>query len=87
MLETRVDVENETIEVIEIPTPPSSISASDMDQVISARLLDSDKTQLVDAPFSYEKKLEWRNYRKALRDISKDTGYPDVVLPDPPAET
>tara|TARA_A100000164_G_C21813595_1_gene726761 strand:- start:874 stop:1074 length:201 start_codon:yes stop_codon:yes gene_type:complete len=36
-----------------------------------AKLMNSDWTQLVDAPLTDSKKAEWVTYRQALRDITK----------------
>jgi hypothetical protein len=49
-------------------------------------LVDSDYTQIVDAPFTAEQKQSWATYRQALRDLSKDEKYPFVQLPTPPQE-
>lgn len=49
-------------------------------------LIDSDYTQIVDAPFTAEQKQSWATYRQALRDLSKDAKYPFVELPTPPQE-
>lgn len=61
------------------------------DQWIEVRILrnsllnSTDWTQLNDAPISEEKKIEWMNYRKALRDIPSNTVNPYVVeWPDAP---
>lgn len=50
------------------------------------KLLDStDWTQTGDQLLS--RKAVWSSYRKALRDITEQTGYPDnVVWPEPPAD-
>ena len=50
----------------------------------NAALADSDWTQLPDSPLSTAKKAEWRAYRKALRDITKAEGFPNVELPECP---
>lgn len=45
-------------------------------------LAECDWTQLEDAPFD---KQAWAKYRKALRDITKQAGFPgSVVWPVPP---
>ena len=41
------------------------------------RLAGSDWTQMPDCPLSDEKKIEWANYRQALRDIPQR--FPDDV--------
>ena len=40
-------------------------------QIRNEKLAESDWTQLPDSPLSEEKKLEWKNYRQMLRDITK----------------
>lgn len=48
-------------------------------------LSESDWTNLPDSPLSSEKKEEWKKYRQALRDITKQKGFPQkVVFPEPP---
>jgi len=51
---------------------------------IKQLLLESNETQLVDAPITYDKKLEWREYRKVLRELLTDPAFPNVVIPDKP---
>lgn len=43
-------------------------------------LLKSDWTQLPSSTLSPEKKAAWETYRQALRDITKQKGYPYEVL-------
>ena len=66
--------------VIETPAPPATA-----DQVRSQRdslLAASDWTQVADAPVN---KLAWSTYRKALRDIPSQEGFPhSVVWPKKP---
>ena len=46
-------------------------------------LKQSDWTQLPDAPV--ENKEAWQEYRQALRDITKQNGYPkNIIWPEPP---
>jgi hypothetical protein len=47
-------------------------------------LVDSDYTQLPDAPYTVEQKQVWATYREKLRNLSKDPNYPFVALPIPP---
>jgi hypothetical protein len=54
--------------------------------IIKDSLVDSDYTQLPDAPYTTEQKQEWASYRQALRDLSKNTEYPFVQIPTPPQE-
>ena len=51
---------------------------------IKQLLLESNETQLVDAPITYDKKLEWRKYRKVLRELLTDPAFPNVDIPDKP---
>ena len=66
-----------------------AIAAKDAEQAKSMRetrnqkLKDCDWTQLVDSPEG--NKLAWANYRQALRDVPKQTGFPwDIQWPDAP---
>lgn len=58
--------------------------------VVTARnrlLLATDWTQMNDAPLTGNLVLSWKNYRQALRDIPRQTGFPsNVVWPVPPAQ-
>ena len=63
-------------------------AAKDAEQAKSVReqrnqkLKDSDWTQVADAPVN---KTDWATYRQALRDISKESGFPwDVQWPNQP---
>lgn len=40
------------------------------------KLVESDWTQLADSPLTDEKKSEWAEYRKKLRDITDNPGFP-----------
>ena len=51
------------------------------DQLLSA----CDWTQLDDAPFATAGKLAWKIYRAALRDLTKQAGFPRTInWPTPP---
>lgn len=51
-------------------------------------LLESDWTQLADAPLTDANKLLWQTYREALQVIELSNANPDlIVLPDPPTFT
>lgn len=53
------------------------------DQARSRRrglLMDSDWTQLPDAPLTDEQKLAWGAYRQELRDITAQTGFPNNIV-------
>jgi hypothetical protein len=44
-----------------------------------------DWTQLPDAALTAQQKLDWADYRQALRDIPQDFGNPDdVIFPEAP---
>lgn len=51
-------------------------------------LQESDRTQLVDAPFTDSKKAEWATYRQALRDLpttySSATSFEEIIFPTKP---
>jgi hypothetical protein len=48
-------------------------------------IAECDWTQLDDTPLTNAKKLEWAEYRQALRDIPTQSGFPwDVVWPNKP---
>lgn len=80
------------IAVIEaLVTKPSLVAnVSNLAQYIRhtrARLLEAtDWTQMSDSPLDTVVKTQWANYRLALRDITKQNGFPTVVnWPIPPA--
>jgi hypothetical protein len=50
--------------------------ASDIRETRSAMLLQTDWTQVADAPVD---KIVWATYRQALRDITKQSGFPTNV--------
>lgn len=49
-------------------------------------LIQSDWTQLPDAPLTTAKKAEWKAYRQALRDLPETAGDGEVTWPTPPSE-
>lgn len=52
-----------------------------------ALLLSSDRTQLMDAPLSRAKRAEWAAYRRALRELPEQAGFPSAVIwPDAPGD-
>ena len=65
------------------PPPPSDKEVADQVRAERDRLLAaSDWTQVADAPVN---KLAWSTYRKALRDLPKQEGFPhSVVWPKKP---
>lgn len=51
------------------------------------KLYQSDWTQIPNNPLTFEKQQEWAVYRQALRDVTKQSGYPlNVVWPMPPLQ-
>ena len=50
----------------------------------NALLLESDWTQVEDSPISEEKKAEWKNYRKTLRDITIVDDLKEINWPKKP---
>ena len=59
----------------------ASVARSDRDYLLQM----SDWTHISDSPLSTEKKAEWGAYRQALRDITKQDGFPlNVIWPDKP---
>lgn len=51
-------------------------------------LLDTDWTQVLDAPIDAETREAYRSYRQALRDIPEQEGFPDTITwPELPATT
>lgn len=48
-------------------------------------LRESDWSVLPDVPMLNETRQEWKEYRKALRDIRSQSGFPEnIVWPNPP---
>lgn len=43
-------------------------------------LAESDWTQIPDTPILTSKRAEWANYRKALRDLTGQSGFPQTVV-------
>lgn len=50
----------------------------------NALLMDSDWTQVEDAPLSEEKKTAWKNYRQELRDLTDLASSASIVWPVKP---
>lgn len=65
-----------------------SLVAQELRQERNIRLQLTDWTQMPDAPLTDAKKLEWRTYRQALRDLPSqyldETDIDNVVFPNPP---
>lgn len=68
------------------PVGPTDEEAAEGVRAEVKRLLAaSDWTQLPDAPLSPDQVTEWQLYRQALRDVSKQEGFPfAVTLPEVP---
>lgn len=67
-----------------VPAPPPVITA-EMARAKRNRLLSAcDWTQVADAPLTDQQLRAWNSYRQALRDITKQPGFPAVVWPTPP---
>lgn len=76
--------------------PPGAVEPLDMNQYRLDKLRlrrdqmlqDSDWTQMSDAPFTDDKRAEWRTYRQTLRDLPAsvgDTVPQTVTFPDKPS--
>lgn len=78
---------NGTTEIFDF-RPEEEILEEKTQQILSERnflLTESDWTILPDAPFTAAKKKKWKEYRQALRDITKQKGFPEnVVFPEKP---
>ena len=65
---------------------PTQREAKEERKYRNGLLTDSDWTQLADAPITKAKIKEWATYRQALRDITKQPGFPfTVVYPTEPS--
>ena len=53
----------------------ASAARADRDKL----LLDSDPTQLPDAPLTDSEQTAWADYRQALRDVPEQAGFPDTI--------
>lgn len=67
-------------------TPDSDIPIADMvRQDRNQRLTESDWAAMPDTPMTAGSKAEWYEYRKALRDITQQPGFPsDITWPAKP---
>ena len=64
------------------PRPPEVKKQQDSDERRAQRdalLAACDWTQAADSPLTDAKKEEWQTYRQALRDITKQAGFPSTV--------
>jgi hypothetical protein len=61
------------------------MNAEDALKYRNNRLLASDWTQTLDAPFTDEQRQAWATYRQQLRDLPQNPSWPDVQWPIEPA--
>lgn len=61
----------------ECPAADLSVQAEILRSQRNALLVQSDWTQLPDAPLSADKKEAWKTYRHALRNIPEQAGFPE----------
>ncbi|MEI2429174.1 tail fiber assembly protein [Lysobacter yananisis] len=70
---------------LEIPPPLlDTLRSIEARRMRSARLRDSDWTQMPDSPLSAAERLAWAGYRTQLRNLPDLPGFPDVEWPQPP---
>ena len=69
------DEEAEAIRVAAIIPPSVDGIRTQRDALISA----SDWTQIPDSPFTKAQRETWATYRQALRDITKQPGFPETI--------
>jgi hypothetical protein len=69
------DEEAEAISIANAPKPTANQIRIDRD----ARISICDWTQLSDAPLTTAQKTAWKAYRQSLRDIPKQSGFPESV--------
>jgi hypothetical protein len=64
----------------ELPSPPPKSTPSDLAwEKAKAALRATDWLMLPDISMTVEKQLAWREYRKQLRNIRKQKGFPDEI--------
>lgn len=68
------------VQVEELTSPEERDKASELRQLRNAALMQSDWTQLADAPLTSAQKTSWRAYRKSLRDLPAQASFPNEVL-------
>ena len=67
------------VEVPDLP-PKSNIELeAEIKEIIIKLLKDSDYTMLPDVIMTKQKKSEWENYRRLLREIKYQSGYPHSI--------
>lgn len=82
------DIADKLVVVQDMP-PPVEVSISVFEEVARYKrnklLSESDWTQIPDASILASKRTEWAAYRKALRDLTSQVGFPKAVIwPQPP---
>lgn len=68
----------------ELPLAPEATPADLLWQEAKDRLRDCDWTMLSDVPMTREKRAEWEEYRRFLREIRMHPDFPDVTIPSEP---
>ena len=62
-----------------IPVTVAKITDNDVADTIKTLLADSDWAMMPDVPMTNGKKTEWIEYRRALREIKNQAGYPNDI--------
>lgn len=62
-----------------IGNPPGVITSESVTNEVRDRLRDSDWSMLPDVPLTSGKKQQWIEYRKALREVKLQPGFPTNV--------
>ena len=73
----KAEAYNGEAEVKDVPDP--SMTAEEVRAQRDKLLTETDWTQVLDAPISAECREAFRVYRQALRDITEQVGFPDVI--------
>lgn len=68
----------------EMPVAPEATPADLLWQEAKDRLRDSDWAMMPDVPMTREKRREWEEYRKFLRELRLHPAFPEVTFPAPP---
>lgn len=66
------------------PIVPEATPADLLWQEAKDRLRDCDWTMLPDVPMTREKRAEWEEYRKFLREIRMRPDFPNITIPPEP---
>ena len=74
-----------------IPAPPKPVTEDNDPKILAkktarALLTDSDWTMMPDVPMSKGKRIAWEEYRRALREIKLQPGFPDDIKWPPKPE-